>query len=87
MSTKKGMGLGKRLEVLVKVAAGNIQPDRRKELISIVEEAIAPIAKGVTPEELFYAIMAHGYVTSLIYVEQMQAKMGLEILKGNHKEE
>jgi hypothetical protein len=81
MSTKRGMGLGRRLEVLVKNAAGNIPSDRRKELISIVEEAIAPIAKAVNVEELFYAVMANAHITSLIYVEQMQAKMGLEILE------
>jgi hypothetical protein len=84
MSTKRKIGLGRRLELLVKMAAENIPPDRRKELISIVEEAIAPIAtKGVNVEELFYAVMANAHITSLVYVEQMQAKMGLEILEEN----
>ena len=74
----------RRLEILLRRATAEIDPERRKVLLDLVEDIWAPLViQGLISDqkELFYALAGETLVAMTLYIDELQAQVGLEILE------
>lgn len=76
------MTLGRRYELLTAHAARNISDERRRELLDMFQEWMDSSRCEVSGhEELFYMLAAMAGIEMGNYMEEIQAKVGAEIIE------
>jgi hypothetical protein len=73
-----------RFEILSKRATRQIDEERRRYLLALAEEAIGPLVlegRIKDAEELFYLYAANAMATMLNYIEDLQARVGAEMMR------
>lgn len=76
------MTLGRRYELLMANAAHNISAARRCELLDMCQEFLSSSeCKATGHEELFYMLAGMAGIEMGNYMEEIQAKVGAEIIE------